>query len=41
MFSSVPVAWKTDFVAESKEAEAKMSSLKTWIQNNEFKVTEK
>lgn len=41
MFSSVPVAWRTDFVAESKEAEAKMNSLKTWIQNNEFKVTEK
>ncbi|XP_056092464.1 telomerase protein component 1 [Rhinichthys klamathensis goyatoka] len=38
--SSVPVAWRTDFVAESKEAEAKISSLKTWIQNNEFKVTE-
>ncbi|XP_048050287.1 telomerase protein component 1-like isoform X2 [Megalobrama amblycephala] len=38
--SSVPVAWRTDFVAESKEAEAKMNSLKTWIQNNEFKVTE-
>ncbi|XP_039510590.1 telomerase protein component 1 [Pimephales promelas] len=38
--SSVPVAWKTDFVAESKEAEAKMSSLKTWILNNKFKVTE-
>ncbi|KAK7159508.1 hypothetical protein R3I94_005751 [Phoxinus phoxinus] len=38
--SSVPVAWRTDFVAESKEAEAKMNSLKTWIQNHEFKVTE-
>ncbi|XP_077088615.1 telomerase protein component 1 [Siphateles boraxobius] len=38
--SSVPVAWRTDFVAESKEAEAKMNSLKTWIQNNEFKVTD-
>ncbi|XP_051725958.1 telomerase protein component 1 [Ctenopharyngodon idella] len=38
--SSVPVAWRTDFVAESKEAEAKMNSLKTWIHNNEFKVTE-
>nr|XP_055057550.1 telomerase protein component 1-like [Misgurnus anguillicaudatus] len=37
---SVPVAWKTDFVAESKEAEAKMDSLKTWIRDNEFKVTE-
>ncbi|KAF4117538.1 hypothetical protein G5714_002091 [Onychostoma macrolepis] len=38
--SSVPVAWRTDFVAESKEAEAKMNRLKTWIQNNDFKVTE-
>ncbi|KAK2900722.1 hypothetical protein Q8A67_008837 [Cirrhinus molitorella] len=38
--SSVPVAWRTDFVAESKEAEAKMNSLKKWIQNNDFKVTE-
>ncbi|XP_073705050.1 telomerase protein component 1 isoform X2 [Garra rufa] len=38
--SSVPVAWRTDFVAESKEAEAKMNSLKTWIRNNDFKVTE-
>ncbi|XP_016365537.1 telomerase protein component 1-like isoform X2 [Sinocyclocheilus rhinocerous] len=38
--SSVPVAWRTDFVAESKEAEAKMNSLKTWIRNSDFKVTE-
>ncbi|RXN33639.1 telomerase component 1 [Labeo rohita] len=38
--SSVPVAWRTDFVAESKEAEAKMNSLKTWIRKNDFKVTE-
>ncbi|XP_059419370.1 telomerase protein component 1 isoform X2 [Carassius carassius] len=38
--SSVPVAWRTDFVAESKEAEAKMNSLKTWIWNSNFKVTE-
>ncbi|KAA0719495.1 Telomerase protein component 1 [Triplophysa tibetana] len=37
---SVPVAWKTDFVAESREAEAKMNSLKTWIRDNHFKVTE-
>uniref|UniRef100_A0A671RMS4 Telomerase-associated protein 1 n=1 Tax=Sinocyclocheilus anshuiensis TaxID=1608454 RepID=A0A671RMS4_9TELE len=40
MFSSVPVAWRTDFVAESKEAEAKINSLKTWIRNSDFKVTE-
>uniref|UniRef100_A0A8C1N922 TROVE domain-containing protein n=1 Tax=Cyprinus carpio TaxID=7962 RepID=A0A8C1N922_CYPCA len=40
MFSSVPMAWRTDFVAESKEADAKMNSLKTWIRNNDFKVTE-
>uniref|UniRef100_A0A8C2CVQ4 TROVE domain-containing protein n=1 Tax=Cyprinus carpio TaxID=7962 RepID=A0A8C2CVQ4_CYPCA len=38
--SSVPVAWRTDFVAESKEAEAKMNNLKTWIRNSNFKVTE-
>ncbi|TRY98943.1 hypothetical protein DNTS_016997 [Danionella cerebrum] len=38
--SSVPVAWRADFVAESKEAEAKMNSLKSWIRNSEFKVTE-
>lgn len=37
---SVPAAWRTDFVAESKEAEAKMNSLKTWIQSSEFKVKE-
>ncbi|KTF83124.1 hypothetical protein cypCar_00047657, partial [Cyprinus carpio] len=37
---SVPMAWRTDFVAESKEADAKMNSLKTWIRNNDFKVTE-
>ncbi|XP_026060883.1 telomerase protein component 1-like isoform X3 [Carassius auratus] len=40
LVSSVPVAWRTDFVAESKEAEAKINSLKTWIRNNDFKVTE-
>ncbi|XP_057189566.1 telomerase protein component 1 [Triplophysa rosa] len=37
---SVPVAWKTDFVSESREAEAKMNSLKTWTRDNHFKVTE-
>ncbi|XP_056599066.1 telomerase protein component 1 isoform X2 [Triplophysa dalaica] len=37
---SVPVAWKTDFVAESSEAEAKMNSLKTWTREKHFKVTE-
>ncbi|KTF83126.1 hypothetical protein cypCar_00048991, partial [Cyprinus carpio] len=41
LVSSVPMAWRADFVAESKEAEAKMNSLKTWIRNNDFKVTEK
>uniref|UniRef100_A0A8C1DJR2 TROVE domain-containing protein n=1 Tax=Cyprinus carpio carpio TaxID=630221 RepID=A0A8C1DJR2_CYPCA len=40
LVSSVPMAWRTDFVAESKEADAKMNSLKTWIRNNDFKVTE-
>ncbi|XP_070774707.1 telomerase protein component 1 [Enoplosus armatus] len=37
---SVPVAWKSDFVAESKEAETKMASLKRRIWASKVKVTE-
>ncbi|XP_059200044.1 telomerase protein component 1 [Centropristis striata] len=37
---SVPVAWKSDFVPESKEAESKMASLKRMIRASEVKVTE-
>ncbi|XP_031721049.1 telomerase protein component 1 [Anarrhichthys ocellatus] len=37
---SVPVAWRSDFVPESKEAESKMASLKTRIRASEVKVTE-
>nr|XP_046265032.1 telomerase protein component 1 [Scatophagus argus]XP_046265033.1 telomerase protein component 1 [Scatophagus argus] len=40
VIKSVPVAWRSDFVAESKETEAKMSSLKRRIQASEVKVTE-
>ncbi|KAL0966294.1 hypothetical protein UPYG_G00293480 [Umbra pygmaea] len=37
---SVPVAWRADFAAESKEAESKMSELKRRILNSGAKVTE-
>uniref|UniRef100_A0AAQ6IID5 Telomerase-associated protein 1 n=1 Tax=Anabas testudineus TaxID=64144 RepID=A0AAQ6IID5_ANATE len=37
---SVPVAWRSDFVPESKEAETKMSSLKNRIRDSGVKVTE-
>ncbi|XP_044076665.1 telomerase protein component 1 isoform X2 [Siniperca chuatsi] len=37
---SVPVAWRSDFVPESKEAESKMASLKRRIRASEVKVTE-
>ncbi|XP_068460550.1 telomerase protein component 1 [Clinocottus analis] len=37
---SVPVAWKSDFAPESKEAESKMASLKKMIQASKVKVTE-
>ncbi|XP_049888722.1 telomerase protein component 1 isoform X1 [Epinephelus moara] len=40
IIKSVPVAWKSDFVPESKEAESKMASLKRWIRASEVKVTE-
>lgn len=38
---SVPVAWRSDFVPESKEAESKMGALKRNIRTSEVKVTEK
>ncbi|TKS79483.1 Telomerase protein component 1 [Collichthys lucidus] len=37
---SVPVAWRSDFVPESKEAESKMGALKRSIRTSEVKVTE-
>lgn len=38
---SIPVAWRSDFVAESKDAESKMASLKSRLRASEVKVTEK
>lgn len=38
---SIPVAWRSDFVAESKEAESKMASLKERLLLSHVKVTEK
>ncbi|KAK2822733.1 hypothetical protein Q5P01_022798 [Channa striata] len=38
--NSVPVAWRSDFVPESKEAESKMTSLKNSIRASDVKVTE-
>lgn len=38
---SVPVAWRSDFAPESKEAECKMADLKRRIVDSEAKVTEK
>uniref|UniRef100_UPI0037E81F20 telomerase protein component 1 n=1 Tax=Semicossyphus pulcher TaxID=241346 RepID=UPI0037E81F20 len=37
---SVPVAWRSHFAPESKEAESKMASLKERIRDSEVKVTE-
>ncbi|XP_067330368.1 telomerase protein component 1-like isoform X2 [Channa argus] len=37
---SIPVAWRSDFVPESKEAESKMTSLKNIIRASDVKVTE-
>ncbi|KAM4729089.1 telomerase protein component 1 [Anableps anableps] len=37
---SVPVAWRADFAAESKEAEKKLSSLKRRLLDDGVKVTE-
>ncbi|KAL4657224.1 telomerase protein component 1 isoform X1 [Arapaima gigas] len=36
---SVPVAWRAEFAAESKEAESKMSDLKNRVVSDGFKVT--
>ncbi|KAM7405298.1 hypothetical protein PAMP_012571 [Pampus punctatissimus] len=40
IIKSVPVAWRSDFAPESKEAESKMASLKRSIQARGVKVTE-
>ncbi|KAM6989331.1 telomerase protein component 1 [Tautogolabrus adspersus] len=40
VIKSVPVAWRSHFAPESKEAESKMASLKRRVQDNEVKVTE-
>ncbi|XP_067330344.1 telomerase protein component 1 isoform X2 [Channa argus] len=37
---SVPASWKSDFVAESQEAESKMASLKSRIRASDVKLTE-
>ncbi|KAK2822732.1 hypothetical protein Q5P01_022797 [Channa striata] len=37
---SVPVAWKSDFIPESQEAESKMAYLKSRIQASDVKVTQ-
>ncbi|XP_024136918.1 telomerase protein component 1 isoform X2 [Oryzias melastigma] len=37
---SIPVAWRSSFAAESKEAEEKIKSLKTRLLSSEVKVTE-
>ncbi|XP_068196133.1 telomerase protein component 1 [Antennarius striatus] len=40
IIKSIPVAWRSDFVPESKEAESKMASLKRNILTSKAKVTE-
>ncbi|XP_029930833.1 telomerase protein component 1 [Myripristis murdjan] len=40
LIKSVPVAWRSDFAPESKEAEAKMADLKKRIRVSDVKVTE-
>ncbi|KAL7849289.1 hypothetical protein SRHO_G00209120 [Serrasalmus rhombeus] len=40
LVSSVPAAWRGDFVSESSESAAKMNEMKRWIRNNQFKITE-
>ncbi|XP_061652420.1 telomerase protein component 1 isoform X2 [Phyllopteryx taeniolatus] len=39
VIKTVPVAWKSDFAPESKEAESKMARLKQWIQVHKLKFT--
>lgn len=41
LFRSVPVAWKSDFAAESQGAEAKMASLKSRIRDSDAKFIER
>ncbi|KAL7832341.1 hypothetical protein AOLI_G00298890 [Acnodon oligacanthus] len=40
LVSSVPAAWRGDFASESSDSAAKMSELKGWIRNSQFKITE-
>ncbi|XP_077471259.1 telomerase protein component 1 isoform X2 [Stigmatopora argus] len=40
VIKTIPVAWRSDFVAESKDAESKMARLKRWIHIHELKVTD-
>uniref|UniRef100_A0A096MDF2 TROVE domain-containing protein n=1 Tax=Poecilia formosa TaxID=48698 RepID=A0A096MDF2_POEFO len=40
IIKSVPVAWRSDFAAESKDAEAKLSSLKKRLLDDGVKATE-
>ncbi|XP_051943966.1 telomerase protein component 1 [Hippocampus zosterae] len=40
VIKTVPVAWKSHFAAESKEAESKMARLKRWIHVKKLKVTD-
>ncbi|XP_056913598.1 telomerase protein component 1 isoform X2 [Takifugu flavidus] len=40
IIKSIPVAWRADFVAESKEAESKVASLKKMLLLSDIKVTE-
>ncbi|KAM9349866.1 telomerase protein component 1 [Symphorus nematophorus] len=37
---SIPVAWRSNFVPESQEAESKMAALKMMIRDSQVKVTE-
>lgn len=41
LIRSVPVAWRADFAAESKEAESKMADLKSRILSSGAKVMER
>ena len=41
LLRSVPVAWRADFAAESKEGESKMADLKSRILSSGAKVMEK
>lgn len=41
LIRSVPVAWRADFAAESKEAEFKMADLKSRVLSSGAKVMER